>query len=968
MGSDSQPQAVRLSPQGHLLPRRSPSTRLSPPRKPALAQNDSDNDGDAGSSVFLRRNSSDESHETGQSDPRVWFDRSNKNPDIDVNSMEVGSPYYQKRPASPRDDYFDGDIPPRAAFPGNADVPSLRPATAQSSSADEFRSVIDDLTIENKRLKEELKRYKQFGTDLMRKDRLFEIKMHGLPSKKKRELEATLRDFASTLEGSTETSTRHKKSKSGSRFNKSSGGTTSKHASSSSSNSRPVDSAYASMSTGPSTVQNSHTSASLLRRPHTSQRSNAQKVQSYLEDIPEGLYPRYLSMTEKDKQKLVVRRLEQLFTGEMNGPAIGASDRAGRQHEPALDAGKPSDMAREALIQIRNKFSREIGSSNSNGDSGSGSGGGHGASGGGSGNGGRDSPQEPSTASEQRPTRPLDLDPDRVQVPSENMDYIRHLGMVPPQLDVGAKVSMKNVSMDANGWVYLNLLCNLAQLHIINVTPAFIRAAVSEKSTRFQLSPDGHKIRWRGGTDGTRFSSDSGNASARDRLSDGDDSSDKSPGIHGQKRKFLAGGDNGSGLASNKAAPGSSTSVHYKPLFVQQSSFGTSGEMSSSQASGPEDSNFGNTSKWDYSGSGSSPRKKRRVDGAIVYYSGMPFCTDLSGDPGDVSPTTNMTSTNRETGSPETAPRVFRTLSGSSLPYRPLSSTQAYTKLTKEAEEQASCEDDLGGDIDFSSDESEDNFGWHPLSTRAELETTPLELEACGLGGVQPDDHFVIVVSTRRHHSLGSHRHEARPHIFRERSGSTTATILERFKLLKAASPGPMTLNHRLEPAKYIEYTSTQVKMLDPVPLPPPAMFMSPFSAGSSDNADVESESEPLDSEEPDALPSGLLFLPYERPGLVRADSNLAYPDGGEISPSDEEGEDSENPSDGMEIDSRKFGGPSRERRRSKGNGGANLANHAERRASLTSDSRKAAGDARTQSSVATAGGAGSGYDSSMEE
>ncbi|KAL8345591.1 hypothetical protein RB601_005577 [Gaeumannomyces tritici] len=961
MGNDSQSQAAKLSPQGHRLPRRSPSTRLSPPRKPALAQNDGDDDGDTGSSVFLRRNSSDESHKTSQSDPRVWFDQSNKNPAIDMNSMEVDSPYYQKRPASLRDDYFDGGMPPRAAFPDNAGVPSLRPTVTQSSSVDEFRSVIDDLTIENKRLKDELKRYKQFGTDLMRKDRLFEIKMHGLSSKKKRELEATLRDFASTLEGSTETSTRHKKTKSGSRFNKSSGGTTSKHASSSSSNSRPVDSAYASMSTGPSTVQNSHTSASLAQRPNASQRSNAQKVQSYLEDIPEGLYPRYLSMTEKDKQKLVVRRLEQLFTGEMNGPAIGVSDRAGRQHEPALDAGRTSDMVREALIQVRKKSSREIGSSNSNGDAGSGSGGGHGASGGGSGNGSRDSPQGPSTASEQRPTRPLDLDPDRVQVPSENINYIRHLGMVPPQLDAGTKTSMKNVSADADGWVYMNLLCNLAQLHIINVTPAFIRAAVSEKSTKFQLSPDGHKIRWRGGTDGTRFSSDSGNTSSRDRSSDGDDSSDKSAGLHGQKRKFLAVGDNGSGPTSNKAAR-SSASVHYKPLFVQQSSFETSGEMSSSQASGPEDSNFGNTSKWDYSGSGSSPRKKRRVDGAIVYYSGMPFCTDLSGDPGDISPTTYMTSTNRETNSPETAPRVFRTLSGSSLPYRPLSNTQAYTKLTEEVEDQAFSQDHL------SSDGSEDDFVWHASSIKAELEAAPLEMEACGLGGVQPDDHFLVVVLTRRHHDLDSQRHEARPHAFRERSDSTTATILDRFKLLKAASPGPMTPNRCLEPAKYIEYTSTQVKMLDPAPLPPPAMFMPPFSTCSSDNAEVESESELLDSEEPDALPSGLLFLPSERPDLMRADSNLAYPDGGEISPSDEEGEDSENPGDGMYIDSHKVGVSSRKRRPSKGHGDVHLDKPAARRSSLTSDSRKATGDARTQSSVATAGGAESGYNSSMEE
>lgn len=169
--------------------------------------------------------------------------------------------------------------------------------------------------------------------------------------------------------------------------------------------------------------------------------------------------------------------------------------------------------------------SRENGSApNSNGD-GTESGGNNGNS---SGSGAIMSPSDLASAAEQRPTRLKDLDPDRVQVPSENMYYIRHLGLVPPELLADATQAVPDVNPDSEGWVYLNLLCNLAQLHMVNVTPSFVRLAVSEISTNFQLSPDGNRIRWRGGSEGTRFSSDSsGNNSQRSPDTDGTMSSGK---------------------------------------------------------------------------------------------------------------------------------------------------------------------------------------------------------------------------------------------------------------------------------------------------------------------------------------------------------------------------------------------------------------------------------------------------------
>jgi RNA:NAD 2'-phosphotransferase (TPT1/KptA family) len=88
------------------------------------------------------------------------------------------------------------------------------------------------------------------------------------------------------------------------------------------------------------------------------------------------------------------------------------------------------------------------------------------------------------------------------------MNYIQHLDLLPPELLPGQQ-SIQDVPLDAEGWVSLNLLYNLTQLHLINVTPDLVRSAVLEISTRFQLSPDGHKIRWQGGSKHTKFSSHS---------------------------------------------------------------------------------------------------------------------------------------------------------------------------------------------------------------------------------------------------------------------------------------------------------------------------------------------------------------------------------------------------------------------------------------------------------------------------
>lgn len=750
----------------------------------------------------------------------------------------VDPPFFQKQ----SDSSNEGVVRPRqTALPFAASTyPQLKPiVTTQSSSADDYRSVIDDLTVENKRLKEELKRYKQFGPDLLRKDKLFEIKVHGLPRKKKRELEATLRDFASSLDGSVTSSNQRKKpSKHVGRLQGSS--MNSKHASSSSSHSRPVDSAYASMSTGPSSVGPNASSASLGRPSLARGKSSAdQKVESYLEDIPEGLFPRQVAMTDKEKKKLVVRRLEQLFTGKSSYKARGL-----RSVPPAIElqAGVvtaplqtvalfPSEASREARIQVesaKKARSREnLSASNSNGENDT-AGNQTGSGGTSNEHSGQDNSPQNTELPEQRATRPVDLDPDRIQIPSENMQYIRHLGVTAPKYVTETKYRPQDVSMDAEGWIHLNLLCNLAQLHILNVTPHYIRSAVTERSTKFQLSRDGRKIRWRGGTEGTKFSSDSsGGSSQRSPDTEGTDGSNEG----GQRKKQKLSGRASAHSSKSQTklglqASASSESFHYKPMFIhnQSSSIETSMDDTASQASfgAVDQSNLNSRSTGFVSGSGSSPRKKRRRDGAIIYYTGAPFCLDLSGDPfGDLSPTTYMTSSGQEQTSVDIEsemPGLVRSASGSTLSYRPFVNGPECMDI--EDSEFVGDETDMSDDDDFA-------FPWCENPEKPQLRPLEAKLEPCGLGGVTPEDHFAVLVITR--HPLGV-RVTSRPGVLRLRSDETTDSIASRIAGLSTQSPRPTRPALFGPPHIQLQIIQERYKTLKPLPLPPPAIFYPPFT------------------------------------------------------------------------------------------------------------------------------------------
>lgn len=620
----------------------------------------------------------------------------------------------------------------------------FRPAAANSSTED-YRSVIDDLTIENKKLKEKLRKYEKLHSAEIEKDKLFEVKIHALPAAKRRDLEDTLRNFASRIEGSLEDvpSNIPKVVDARPPLLHSDG----KDRTSQSSDSRPGDSGYASMPNSGPTSTSTHNNRTVDKAPKsTTQATKDQNIESFLKDIPAGLLPTHsVVMTERQKKKLVVKRLEQLFTGKVKG-SLACHDQTLQQQEVSNTAARedhagrpksPEEGLREASIlpqqadmdilepaRLSNHPSEESMT--------------------------KDAVLSP----EQRPTRPLDLDPDREQIPLDNMEYLHHMGVSTSQM---MTEDLSDADSDADGWIFLNLLINMAQLHIMNVTPDFVRSAVADVSAKFQLSKDGQQIRWRGGKEGTRLSSDSDNSSPVGKRPHEEDKLNTE---FSSKRQKLGGQF---ALLPQKPQDSMSTAkeithndpFHYKPLFARAESSVSSVYPGVITSRSPISGDSERTeARFGRQHSASSSAKRRTGDGPIAFYSGAKFCTDLSGDHTNIATPLHNTGIAKDGYSNNTddalgcAPRrpnsLQRTTSGSLLRFRPfkdysindpfrMSKPQSFSLVGKD-------ESDEEGVLNMNMEWSSDEVPPIPL----------LELSACGLGGTHPADHFVYTVRTKR--------------------------------------------------------------------------------------------------------------------------------------------------------------------------------------------------------------------------
>ena len=353
-------------------------------------------------------------------------------------------------------------------------------------SIEDYRSVIDDLTVENRLLRQKLERYERLHCSHLQHGKLFEVKIHGLPDHKKRELEQALRRIVAGLEEPAA-------AEAASKIRACSSKQDCQVYQQLNPKATPADSAYASTSASEHTL-NTRSKSNGARLAATTGNC-AQDVSSSVQDFSPS-YPMHFS--ENFKRKAVVEQLEQLFTGKsaMRDQVIcahqqqrtGESMMMGEKHAAEVN-GFPfvSEGAREAKIlstdmdhrlehavdqplDIPNEYnSRPSTGPRSSHD---------------------DSPY-------QRPTRPIDLDIHQAQDGAYNMNYIRHLG-----LGLGVPVPHAELAEAENGWVFLNLLFSMAQIHTLNVTLDFVRQAVTDLSSKLELSSDGQQVRWRGAMDG----------------------------------------------------------------------------------------------------------------------------------------------------------------------------------------------------------------------------------------------------------------------------------------------------------------------------------------------------------------------------------------------------------------------------------------------------------------------------------
>lgn len=522
----------------------------------------------------------------------------------------------------------------------------------------------------------------------------------------------------------------------------------------------PTDSGYGSNSASGHTNTATHTS-STAHNPSRTSRSNT--IHNYLHDIPDTLLPRQsLYMSKRAKMALVVRRLENLFTGRRAAP--GDHDQPEQQQEVSHSAARADDSShrfgwhegsREAyMLPYDTKVNLDAYDRANNPspptekpmhlD------GGH----------DRTTSDVPSTATsrlaspseEQRPTRPLDLDIHRAQVATENIQYLRHLGISSPQVRGATK---------ASPWIYLNLLISMAQLHTINVTPSFIRHAIRKASTNFEVSPDGYKVRWIGGTEGTVFSKederamemddpspavsndDRGHSSKRSKTTSSsnalmseepssEDKTTRSGLLSGEKsRQQVSTAATSTNLrteASNKTkTPG--TPFDYKPVVYRGRRYSPAISYLESSEASPSDSNDSGGLAIAHNKSNFRQRRKSD-DGMITFYQNPYFCTDLSADNAPVNWIPQR----------------------KALPWDTLGLAREHIEESPLRHHDACYFASEFAPRPYAGDAGEPTLEMdvHPLRGAGEDETVPMELPVCGIGGVVPADNFALDVKVAR--------------------------------------------------------------------------------------------------------------------------------------------------------------------------------------------------------------------------
>ena len=749
------------------------------------------------------------------SNAQQWFDNSNNNArESNMFRVDRGAPFHIQPLMQP--EFQQNSMPP-----ANLMHPVMLPfcgglphTVSPKDNVDEYRSVIDDLTIRNKILKRRLQQYDQHRT--MDQEKLLEIKMRGLSSSKKRELEEVLKSFVRNLH---EPSAQDAPSLSTEPTNLQ-GLSTMAKPSSSHTSTKFADSGYGSLATSSQDISqrgsNKNTGAQLPLSGVEASKARDRNIQSYLHDIPEGLLPRQAPavMTEDSKKKLVIARLEQLFQGR--GASTDGHQQPLQQQEVSQSAARADrteieargqfvavEGKREACIMSSDvdesseplvpRYSNSISTSRS----------------------GQTTHQHEEKAgeqpkTEQRPTRPLDVDPHRASDPRENVEYLRHLGFPVIKSD-----SDKTANKE-NGWLYLNLIVNMAQLHTLSVTTDLVKDAISDYSSRFELSTDGRKIRWRNeplpklvktnsvGEVSNVSSQRSSNGLGRKRIRSvclGASTPMESSDAPASKRLAVVDGNR------------RSRNLPHHPLQPENSELVDS-EMYDDQSMPPfpgvEDPASHESSAWNISGNITSGLgiSQPQEEGAFVFYQTQKYFTDVSGD--HSWPTKSVS-----------RDYVVKSMRPLGLPLR--GSTQS-TSSEEEDSSAASIHGAISGtsldvNADVYSNNGRLNIHETPIDCCEPLvnKSRPYTFEASGLGCINPTDNFTINATRQLERSV-----DAPP------SKRRKISCLQNINLPSATGP---TMVDRV--------ISTKLESLLPSSLPP-AMFA--VSEAGTDSIEDEDE------------------------------------------------------------------------------------------------------------------------------
>ncbi|PVH92759.1 hypothetical protein DM02DRAFT_733517 [Periconia macrospinosa] len=657
--------------------------------------------------VPSNKHSSRESSDAGK-----WFESSNNNAlQSNASFVDNDTPFFLRNSSSgdtPPDDHAQHGDQVHTAMPYSLE---LAHGGTDGSNIEEYRGVVDDLTVANKKLKQKLKKYEKLYDNHLQNEKLFEVRFHGLSNYKKKELEDTLQKFAAGLNDGPDNLLNSPSSSNPPMFEQQ------KHFSSNPS--RFADSGYVSMSasgqnsSAPSNqaLNQAYSGETDRRRMTKSQyKQQQQSIESYLHDITVGLLPTtQVPMTDKLKKEV---GLPGNHSHPMQQEEVAQSAAtADRQTKEVTGQWTKTEGHREARVMPVRADDEDI--------------------------------------TDQRPTRPLDIDPFRAQIPSENMEYIRHLGFTLPDMETGESPQL------GHGWIYLNLLINMAQLHTFNVTPDFVKTAVTEYSSKFELSHDGRKIRWKGGLDETKNSS----GSSSKHLSGYSPSEAKgtSTGFNNSIQTGKS-GSSGSNLdperRARRLAKVQKQKEHekftYTPIFFHEDSDGDEDfydyDVGSSINSMSQRQQPGDSSGLGGSAIRSSSRK-RCDDGPIIFYKKANFCTDLSGDLRRVS--------TRQIESVDLA--TTHTLGISRSPRNAMHHHR--TERRRPYDNSPMDIDTKDGSQTYSSD-VDIHFSPDPLDFGNGTESPDaVDFEASGVGGVHPADNFSIKVRRAYVHNAAHRAH-----------------------------------------------------------------------------------------------------------------------------------------------------------------------------------------------------------------